>query len=1528
MEEKSGDPAEIIDIEDHEDDIFSINRNEENVLKRAWKSFKAALMGTLFVIDNDTEMSFTMNLIGMASDFLQLLALPFNTGSQFPWNPAFAGWFMTVCYYSKLEFYISQDDQLQNMIIYGLSICMVFLNLAIAAIVGYKFTKREVQNKFLLKILRTVTSLFTTVLFMPLVGQFTLIISCAIGRQNFEGCPQEPKWLLISSSVVISILFSALSLVVTGSFYEQDCKSEDPSARPHARVELISTLLKGAISVQFSFFEDPEYHASQIFSILALGVILTFLYIWYLPNYHYLTTTLQAQFYGVYTWAGLCLLLTKVQGNPEDAGPVMLFYTGSPCIWLLTRAACDWRRDMLLNKTIDTVRNPYEVELHSRFLILHKYGSYKFKDDALLNEVEEFYFQAERKFPRSSMLKILVAQFYLSFKNRNEAIPKLDQASKLHPMLDEQFIIYKTRQTVGKDAITLVTFTSYLDSAQRAEILALTAQTEFWQELRDNKEPNFERLIKLAKNITKNIDQAETHYKSLMNIDPTNPKMLPMYVYFLEDVMHRDDDEVANLRNRLRDIKNVDDMRRQIYYSQDTNSELPTVVISGDKGTFGLIEKINNALLVFLQLPKTKIMNSDVAKLMPIHYGDYFKNLLRDLRVNFDESQPNPPIETFFIDRDGYLVRASCEIRIKSFKSEKRKTEFLMPGFQENITIPDSAEPSPRVSFSPEPAQSILQELSKAYRQPIGIRRRNGFRKSLAPLESLSSSGFECKLHTIIDDTPIITIESNGNILNFNKYAAKMLKITPNNTLNRNIKDYISNFDNLMERAHKNVRMHEDGRIILNPVQTYISSYHDSFIRLRINTVCMDINGYSLRILYMTELPEYSKETQKFFKMFAKFLEVFVVSAHKNSFKEMGSIGFEDIMDNEMHSEDKSEAPSVKRLMRDVHQQIDEKNKKFSPELTSLNRIFILLAGSLMILFGVSFAISGLNYATHMEKLEYLSKFNEVQNYSIILATYIKLLDATRQGLKQPYETSYYYTQVSGYLNSTKSLINQIYEGDKISEMDDKIVKVYIYDKVQGYTTTLITPVDSVLTQVSGCVRLIEEPLSSFDIANDPSAFWVYENGQEPINHALEYIAELLDEDAENAKLVMHDLQIDFAICELVCLLLIIILVMPYLLKSEKVHIEVVGVFYSMPVSMVEFLYRSTMNQLKMRQDPHYPDCKFKYSAEWEIWDEYVVQKQKQQGQNYISRRQSLISSSKTFLHKICGVFRTGLMKRIYILCIIAIIFIVLLQLYIGQIMSESELEYSTTLVRAAGTLGVLLSQAHLSTINTLVMHPPDAFNSTIYSPETLEGAFNKTLNYTSHIHKYLTAFRVGEDKLHIEYDSIYKMQIEEFYNDFFEKGCFGSVASDCTTFMGGILNQGYYNPIEAYMMDLRYLVYNSKDLYGEKDNEYRWNAQYDVMTLMMRLHLENLLPMSLEMQDIVLKYFEDIVVRYEFIRQLVLIFFCITIAFYYIFVIRRGINRQERKKRLTRNMLLLLPQKVVGNSSDLQSALADLNYD
>ena len=81
----------------------------------------------------------------------------------------------------------------------------------------------------------------------------------------------------------------------------------------------------------------------------------------------------------------------------------------------------------------------------------------------------------------------------------------------------------------------------------------------------------------------------------MLSIDRTHEKMVPMYVYFMEDVLHRRDGEVKNYKNRLRDMQ---ESHNNAKASNMRKIDVrPKLSISMDKGSFGRIEKVNPEMI-------------------------------------------------------------------------------------------------------------------------------------------------------------------------------------------------------------------------------------------------------------------------------------------------------------------------------------------------------------------------------------------------------------------------------------------------------------------------------------------------------------------------------------------------------------------------------------------------------------------------------------------------------------------------------------------------------------------------------------------------------------------------------------------------------------------------------------------------------------------------------------------------------------------------------------------------------------------
>ncbi|OMJ73804.1 hypothetical protein SteCoe_27447 [Stentor coeruleus] len=1483
-------------MDNSEQEVFEFEKKSSFSFSKSWQGFKIALMGTLFVMANDMELSLVMNVIAMVIDFLQMLAFPFNQNSGFPWSDRLTGWLVELCNGIQLEFYISGSNPLQNLILYIIAIFLVFLNLAIICIVGYRFIKKKAQNVFLLKMLRSVTSLLTTVFFMPVLSVFVLIASCSLHRSlNVGGCPADDSKVLFISSVIFSILLCTISLVVCASFYELDYKSDDASARPHARIELIYLMGKMVITVVFKMCEQQEYNLLQIFAILGVGIPMTFLYAIYMPFYNYWISVLQAQLVAIFTWSGICLALALFINNPEDPGPAMLFYVGSVCVWILTKETCDWWRRKLVEKNIYTVNNPYQVELHARFMILERACTYKTEEEKLLTEAEDFYYQAERKFPESSLLKIFVAQFHLTYRDRQEAIPKLEQAERRSPAIDEQFIIYKTRQNVGKDVITMVTFTSYMESSSKMEIVSLSYQLEFWKALTLKSSNNDNQLIFLSKNITKNIDTAANNYKFMLSIDRTHKKMVPMYVYFMEDVLHRVDEEVKNLKNRLRDMIENHNINKIV--SSSKLEQQPRISISMEKTTFGRIDKVNPEMISWIKLPKAKLMNQRVDSLMPYYFGQCFVAYLNEIKEKWEEMLGPPPVEMYFIDNDDMLIGCTCNFILESDDSS---------GKFQGKTVESSINVESRTS-------SLLP--AKSFVSPSQTKNFDNWHRPI-----------NCVLVPHEDSEIVIFISSEYLIMNFNSKAAAFFGMNNEMIGVKNIKDYVSNFDGLFERAKKHLDMNSGMLVEFSPVQTFLISNSGTFSRIRIsiNSYCVDNNIYY--ILTITEPGSYSKPTQRFFSLFIKFLEVYLKKGGHLGGKNPGILSFDE----------EDESVRINKLMHRVRKEVESKNSQRSPELDYLSKLMWIFMILMMAAFGGSYAVSVLSFENYVSKINNLDILTDVRAQSASISMYIVMLDLNRQGFDIPDSQETIISYLIETADKALDNIDYISKHSGLDELQDQSLACVSFKYLGGYEIVYYNPVNALIQQATYALKLSRSGISDFNIFNNSYAFWCFFNGKNAIRNSLDDISNKLVSTAEKSRQEIEKWAYTFASIEIALIIAAIFISLPLILKSEELNMKIIRVFYTLPNSILCYLQDITKINLEMRKDKHYPDNRSRYQSAEDLWEEFLITNERKNNRSFTTIQETP-TYQVTFCKKFKAFYKNSFTKRLMIYCIISAGISWGLQTYVGVIIPTIKLDSAAMIIKNSGLISAFQSQVSSSLIAEILVateensmkEAEDVYkylnDSSIFVYPNSENTFWDVLNNTDFLRIYFNMLIEGNISLGVDYDNMYSLQISQFINDFIPNAC-PSYIDDCSYYKY-LVSRGYFYAIHSSIIDsefLAYYIYENRNL-SISDRMLKTSSE---LLPLLKLQYHYINASCYEVEHIIINYYTSIVNTYNFIQEMVLIFYYIFCVSYMILIFRRTLNYHERKKKMTRSMLLLLPQRVVEFSKHIQKALENMDYD
>ena len=317
----------------------------------------------------------------------------------------------------------------------------------------------------------------------------------------------------------------------------------------------------------------------------------------------------------------------------------------------------------------------------------------------------------------------------------------------------------------------------------------------------------------------------------------------------------------------------------------------------------------------------------------------------------------------------------------------------------------------------------ILDSDDKDFKNPDSTLNFDSRGSSLLPKASLIATSpgaktFEswhkpinCVLVPHSDTDIVIFISSDHLIMGYNNRASALFGMNHDMIGSKKIKEFISNFDGLFEKAKKHFDMNSGMLVEFSPVQTFLILKSGTFMRIRIsiNSYCVDNNIYY--ILTITEPGSYSKDTQRFFSLFVKFLEVFI----KKEFLQLDS----DITDEADDSHQK-----INRLLHRVRKEVELKNSQSSPELVSLNKIMWIFIALMMGIFGASYAVSVNSFENYLSLINQIDIFTDIRTQSSLINTYIIMLDMSRRGYLAPDPNQDLISNLSALAQNTKVKVN------------------------------------------------------------------------------------------------------------------------------------------------------------------------------------------------------------------------------------------------------------------------------------------------------------------------------------------------------------------------------------------------------------------------------------------------------------------------------------------------------------------------
>jgi len=128
--------------------------------------------------------------------------------------------------------------------------------------VSYAFSKKRISTIWPVVVLRSITSLFVTVFYLPITETLLSMIECETNEEgkyahvDFDEieCFKGTHFIHATIAVLVNIIFNIIGVVVALTFFETRMLTEDITARQHSRGDVIFVLIKIVLQLSFTFF--------------------------------------------------------------------------------------------------------------------------------------------------------------------------------------------------------------------------------------------------------------------------------------------------------------------------------------------------------------------------------------------------------------------------------------------------------------------------------------------------------------------------------------------------------------------------------------------------------------------------------------------------------------------------------------------------------------------------------------------------------------------------------------------------------------------------------------------------------------------------------------------------------------------------------------------------------------------------------------------------------------------------------------------------------------------------------------------------------------------------------------------------------------------------------------------------------------------------------------------------------------------------------------------------------------------------
>ena len=471
-------------------------------------------------------------------------------------------------------------------------------------------------------------------------------------------------------------------------------------AKPHCRFKLLR--IAGYLAIIFSYYFINTAGSIILFLVISLivGLILCYVYTQYIPYYNLTMCNLRLATFVSFTSCVFCMLIGEFFNSTDksNSSVTMLFYFLTPCLVQICHLAIIKRSKTLLEKKIQHLTNPYQVEIKARMLVMRleeaknknlksMYGENDEEDNQefrnlqaeTMSELENLFNEAFKKFPNAELLYLWSGLIQLHvFENYILAMLQCFKGLVIANKLDSQYALYQFRKTsesfymsnMKDDAYDYELFEKAFQNAQKNDETVTRSQFYFWAEL-ESKTPKIQKLNKLAGETSKMIGVTRGNYQKLLKLNSKNTQALRMYGWFLSSLNSYSDlgqrylnkaemQEEAQHKNVNASI--VNSMTQPLSFFDSDNAILR---VSGDFETIGEIQKANASACQLLGYLSAELVGRNVSLIIPSPFSEIHDEQIKKFHEFSSYSViDNQQLVLYFVNKNSNVFEARLLIKV------------------------------------------------------------------------------------------------------------------------------------------------------------------------------------------------------------------------------------------------------------------------------------------------------------------------------------------------------------------------------------------------------------------------------------------------------------------------------------------------------------------------------------------------------------------------------------------------------------------------------------------------------------------------------------------------------------------------------------------------------------------------------------------------------------------------------------------------------------------------------------------------